>query len=192
MTLIDKAATLVDTTFSAMSHVFVRRRRPPILRKYKNSRRNLKVILRILAIAAVVFFCFIYGAAFGLFAPFLLSMFAIPIVVFGLIVVWALPNTLTAPVGTLECLFYAFFVSLVAWPDYLAIAIPGLPWITLLRLTCFPLVVVLLVCVSVSEDFRRKTWQAVEFGTAHMAAARHLRGDSVPLDLTVCRQGHLD
>lgn len=40
------------------------------------------------------------------------------------------------------------------WPGYLAIALPGLPWITSLRLVGFPMAGVLLVCLSVSERFR--------------------------------------
>ncbi|HEX4182361.1 MAG TPA: O-antigen ligase family protein, partial [Caulobacteraceae bacterium] len=40
-------------------------------------------------------------------------------------------------------------------PNYLAIALPGLPWITLVRLFAFPATAVLLVCISISGSFRK-------------------------------------
>ena len=53
-------------------------------------------------------------------------------------------------------LFFAFFIGLIAWPNYLAISLPGLPWISIIRLTAFPLTLIFLYCVSVSHEFREK------------------------------------
>jgi hypothetical protein len=100
-------------------------------------------------------FCFFYGAAYSLFAPYNVLAFFVPPVVLTLLVIWVLPD-LEPPVRTLEWLFFAFFVANVTWPDYLAIALPGLPWITLARLTCYPLDMILLVCLSTSSDFRNQ------------------------------------
>ena len=103
----------------------------------------------------IVAFCFILGFAYSLLAPALLPVFAAPIAVLALLVIWVLPDSTKPPVRMLEWLFFAFFVVLVLWPDYLAIALPGLPWITLQRLTVFPMVFLLLLCVSTSAQFRR-------------------------------------
>jgi hypothetical protein len=62
-----------------------------------------------------------------------------------------------APVKTLNFFFFAFFIGLFAWPNYMAISLPGLPWISIIRLTVFPMTLTLLYCASVSEDFREKT-----------------------------------
>ena len=83
-------------------------------------------------------FCFFYGAAYSIFAPYYVIAFFIPPAVLTLLVIWVLPD-LEPPVRTMEWLFFAFFVALVTWPDYLAVALPGLPWITIARLTCYPL-----------------------------------------------------
>jgi hypothetical protein len=76
--------------------------------------------------------------------------------VLGLVTVWALPDAGTAPTGLLEGLFFTFVCALILWPNYLAVALPGLPWITVLRLTGLPLVVALLTSLSVSPEFRSR------------------------------------
>jgi hypothetical protein len=100
-------------------------------------------------------FCLFYGFAFAFLAPFVLLFFAIPLAVLVGLVIWALPELPRPPVKTLEHLFFAFALSLALWPNYLALALPGLPWITLQRLTSYPMAAVFLVCISVSRDFRR-------------------------------------
>jgi hypothetical protein len=81
--------------------------------------------------------------------------FALPLGVLAMLVVWALPSGDYAPTNALQPLYIAFFAALFVWPNYLAIALPGLPWITLLRLTGFPLLFTLLICLSVSAQFRK-------------------------------------
>ncbi len=112
-------------------------------------------------LGALCVVCFLlYGFFFAFFAPFFLPLFAVPIGVLALLVVWQLPQFRRPPARTLEVLFYAFIASLIAWPNYLAIALPGLPWITLIRLTGFPLALVFVVCLSVSRDFRSDLYQS--------------------------------
>ncbi len=118
--------------------------------------RGWRRYARWLAMAAFTFFCFVYGFGFALTAPYLIVPFATPIAILAIIAIWALPGMRAAPERTVEALFFAYFVVLIVWPNYLAIALPGLPWLTLMRLTGIPMVVLLLVCVSVSQDFRTK------------------------------------
>src|SRR3546814_123436 len=49
----------------------------------------------------------------------------------------------------------AFLIALPLWPNYLAIALPGMPWITLLRIIGAPMILLLLIALSVSAEFRR-------------------------------------
>jgi hypothetical protein len=109
---------------------------------------------RILGLSGLMLFCLIYGFFFSVFVPTYFAFFTFPVLILALLVIWALPDANWAPTRALEWLFYATFISLIVWPDYLAIALPGLPWITLLRLTSFPLLLVLLICLSISADFR--------------------------------------
>ncbi len=120
----------------------------PKRRWYRPSRSWVLVPLLLL-------FCLIYGFAFALLAPFILVPFAVPIVFLLLLIIWAMPDA-AAPVATLNFFFFAFFIGLLVWPNYLSISLPGLPWISIIRLTVFPMTLVLLYCVSVSRDFREK------------------------------------
>jgi hypothetical protein len=128
--------------------------RAPILEPYTPPPRSW--IRRALAFSALMLFCFIYGFFFSVVAPFYFVLLVSPLIFIAFLVIWVLPDTIRAPVRTLQWLFYAMFISLAVWPNYLAIALPGLPWITMIRLTSFPLFLTLLVCISVSSEFRRQ------------------------------------
>jgi len=98
---------------------------------------------------------------FAFFAPFSLAAFVIPPAVLDLLVIWALPQVRTAPTKPIYGLLLAFIVGLIAWPNYLALALPRLPWITVARLTGVPLVLLLLICLSVSKEFRSTIGRAL-------------------------------
>jgi hypothetical protein len=102
----------------------------------------------------LLLFCLIYGFAFAVLAPFIVTPFAIPILLLLLLIIWAMPDA-TAPVRTMSFFFFAFFIGLIVWPNYISIALPGLPWISVKRLTVFPLTLLLLYSISVSHDFRK-------------------------------------
>lgn len=136
---------------------------PPVLPPYSTDfdGRNLRR-RRFWIYAGVVAFCVIYGFAFALFAPFLILFFAVPLVILALVAIWALPDRRTAPTRSLEALLFAFVVCLVVWPNYIALAPPGLPWITMVRLTGFPLAVALLICTSTSAAFRTQVGETLK------------------------------
>ena len=113
-------------------------------------------LVRLAILIVVSGFCFFYGSAFALFAPALMLPLVAPLPLLTLVAIWALPETRTAPTRTLTILTFAFFACLVMWPNYIAFAPKGLPWITMARLTGFPLFLVLLICTSVSAEFRTR------------------------------------
>src|SRR4030095_6763983 len=47
-----------------------------------------------------------------------------------------------------------FFLTLIAWPTYLAVALPGLPWISFIRIFGITLAIVLLISISNSRRVR--------------------------------------
>ena len=98
---------------------------------------------------------FIYGFIYALFGTFLFLQLAVPLLLLAMLAIWLLPDTNRAPVRLLDKLLIAFLIALLCWPDYLALALPGLPWITAIRLTAVPLAIIMLLCVSLSPDFRR-------------------------------------
>ena len=104
--------------------------------------------------AAAVGFCLLYGMGVTGLAPQLAAALAAPPLLLGLVVIWALPDTDASVDWAPTALLFVFVAALVLWPPYLAFVPPGMPWITLVRLTAFPLALTLLVCVSISPSFR--------------------------------------
>ena len=96
----------------------------------------------------------LYTLAFQIIGRFIPLYFMIPVAVLILLIIWALPETGRAPTVLLTRLFHACLIGFLFWPDYLAIALPSLPWITVLRMTALPLTFVFLIALSVSRDFR--------------------------------------
>jgi hypothetical protein len=111
-------------------------------------------IVRGAILVSTCVFCLLYGFFFSFFTPFLIMPFVVPVVALAGTTIWALPDLRRAPTGTMMVLFWAYLVMLLIWPNYIAIAPPGLPWITMIRLTGIPLTLVLLICVSISPTFR--------------------------------------
>lgn len=134
---------------------------PPAIRLYGPVSETLRRrITRVLIGLILSGFCLVYGFFFALMAPYLIVWFVIPILILLALAIWALPNVISAPARSMEVLFFAFFMALIMWPNYLAISLPGLPWITMIRLTGFPMAFCLLICVSVSQRFREETADA--------------------------------
>lgn len=104
-------------------------------------------------IGALILAMGLYGALFALLAPDGLAYLVLPLIILMGLAVWALPDSRFAPTRLLERLFFAFLIGLLCWPDYLAIALPGLPWFTVIRLIAVPLLITLLICTT-SKAFR--------------------------------------
>jgi hypothetical protein len=119
------------------------------------SQKRIALAWRILLVLGFAFFCFLYGAAFALLAPYLVVPLVALLVPLALLVIWALPNVRRPPLQLLQGLFYASLITMVMWPNYLAIALPFMPWITVQRLVGVPFAILLLICLSVSLEFRR-------------------------------------
>ena len=139
------------------------RMRPFVLKPY--SREAPLMWQRVLAWVGapiLVLTCLVYGFFYALTTPYLIPQFAAPVLILAAVTIWALPDLRTAPTRSMEFLFFAFLYLDILWPGYLAIVLPGLPWITPIRLAGFPLTLLLLVCVSVSKDFRAQTAQTIK------------------------------
>lgn len=137
---------------SSMAAAQGRRYSGPTLAAYHQvgwrSRRRF-LLLGLLALVS-----FVYGAIFALTQTYFLMQMSVPFVVLALLIIWSLPQTGQAPERLLESLFAAFLIALLCWPDYLAVAIPGLPWFTAIRIVAVPLAVVFLISLSQSPSFR--------------------------------------
>jgi hypothetical protein len=126
----------------------------PLLGNYRRPAIGTKtqwLLIALLGVAALP-----YGYFFASLAPHVVMPFMAAPAVLMLLLIWALPAGDYAPTRAVGGFFWAFFVSLIVWPNYLAIALPGLPWLTVARLTGGPLVACVLICVSVSKPFRQE------------------------------------
>lgn len=94
-----------------------------------------------------------FGGLGGKLAPFIA-----PLALLAGLIFWTLPELRRPPVVLLDRLFAVFLFALLIWPDYLALTLPGLPWITAIRLVGFPLAFTLLLCAFGSSAFRARLY----------------------------------
>lgn len=132
-----------------------------VLAPYRRVNSLKGVVWRAAAIPITVFGCLLYGFFFGLTAPWLTLPFLLPIVLLAALVIWALPDQRTAPTAPIEYLLPAFYVCMILFPEYLAITLPGLPWITMMRIIGLPIAGLFLVSLSVSKEFRKLVGESV-------------------------------
>lgn len=99
-------------------------------------------------------FAFIWGGLYALLPPAFITTLLLPLVPLVFLVIWALPDTNTPNLKVMERFFWAALIGLLIWPNYLAFAYPGLPWITLIRAITVPMALVFLINLSIGRDFR--------------------------------------
>jgi O-antigen ligase len=126
--------------------------------------RQWDFLRRSIVIALIVFVGLIYGFLIAIFPLFLYTYLALPISFIALTVIWALPETGHVPDYLITRLFFAVFLTVCLWPNYLAFVVPGLPWMTMIRIWSFPLVLVTLLGLSTAAEFRAK--MSVWFSTS--------------------------
>jgi hypothetical protein len=129
--------------------------RQPVLPNYRTPRTRLETVLKK---GSFYLFCIFiglfYGLAFTVLPPQIAIYLGGPVLLLALLIIWVLPDVGRGPVGLLSKLFFTYLVVLILWPNYLALQLPGLPWISFRRLVMFPMALILLICLSVSQRFR--------------------------------------
>lgn len=125
---------------------------PEVLASYTKAgwlSRHRKLVLTVMF--AVLFF---YCALFLLIGRFLIVQFTAPLAILAVLIIWALPERDRIPDKMLTRFFIAFMIAMMIWPNYLALDVGPLPWITASRLIGVPMVLLLLICLSQSAEFR--------------------------------------
>lgn len=141
---------------------FVTAPAPPVISPFRAPVAPHRALVRkFWFFAACIFIGMIYGFTYTAFPPSFLVILALPILILALVVVWALPDQKTAPTRLLTGLVFALLVLVVMWPNYLALSLPGLPWISVRRLFSPLVTFVLLICISVSAKFRAEIGYAL-------------------------------
>ena len=96
----------------------------------------------------------LHGLIFGVTSTYFLVELLIPVVIVSFIAIGLLPENGVAFERTIAFLFFSFITVLAVWPDYLALSLPGLPWLTAIRLIGIPLSLIFLISLSQSGAYR--------------------------------------
>ena len=128
------------------------RRSSPVLGGYQRSRfwGKYTPLLALLYIGVLI----LAALAVVYMGPGALMGMSIPLVALALLIIWAFPDSKNPPLNWVNGLLFAFIVVLAIWPDYLAFDLPGLPWLTAIRIVAVPLAIAFLLSLSVSSNFR--------------------------------------
>lgn len=121
---------------------------PLVLKPFSTQTPLAWRITQWVAVILLGIICVVYGFYYAATTPFMLKEFMAPFAPLACLVVWALPASKAKPTPALERLFWAFLAATMLWPNYLAIALPGLPRISAVRLVGLPMAIVLLVRLS--------------------------------------------
>ncbi len=153
---------------------FVRDTGTPVLVPYRLQRPPLERGVRyLLFFSVLILLGLIYGFYSAVLPRFFWLYMSMPIIALALLLIWSLPDRATAPTVAMERFFWGFWISMIVWPNYLAIALPGLPWITVNRLFGGPMLLLLLIVISTSPAFRAEARKPLD---ANPAVVRMLIG----------------
>lgn len=120
------------------------------------------------ALRKALFFatCIFLGLFYGFWGTVLPTAFIIiliiPFIILSLLLLWLLPDGVQAPDRELWRLFLFFTGVTFLWPNYLAIALPGLPWLSMRRIFGLAMGTVFLVSLASSRRMREEIITAMQ------------------------------
>ena len=110
-------------------------------------RRAAVIVARIVAAAA-------YGFAAVALPPNLLPVLIAPVALCLLLALWLMPDRGTFPLGIIERAYPVLLITMIIWPVYIAVVLPGLPWLTPTRMALFAVSFFFLYSVATSGMLR--------------------------------------
>ena len=109
---------------------------------------------RPLLLLVIFLYAALTGAAVAILPPQLQVMLGIPLVIAVGFILWLLPDIDRMPVALLTTLFVSYLAANAMWPAYIAMALPGLPWISPPRLIVAALLLLGLSTFATSPTMR--------------------------------------
>ena len=109
---------------------------------------------RVVVLAAQVAAAAAYGLAAVALPPNLLPVLIAPVAVCLLLALWLMPDRGYFPLTIIERASSVLLVLMVVWPVYIAVVLPGLPWLTPTRMALFVVTFFFLYSVSTSGLLR--------------------------------------
>jgi O-Antigen ligase len=124
-----------------------------ILKPYER-RKDPGLFGRVLRAAGLIFVAAFYGLLCSVLPPQALIVPLFPILVMVALILWMLPDIGGIRSDTMAQLMIWFAALHVAWPFYVAVNLPGVPWVTPTRLALGVMTLVFVFNLSTSSAFR--------------------------------------
>ena len=109
---------------------------------------------RLVFVSMLVFAAILYGLVAVVMPIQMLAVMLTPILITVGIILWMLPDVGGIQDRRMQSLLLAFLAFSIAWPNYVAFNLPGLPWITPTRIALFWLVAVFALNFATSRELR--------------------------------------
>ena len=120
---------------------------------YRRGRAGRRV--RPFASLLLLGWCGLTGAAVAMLPPQVYVMLALPVFVGIGVILWLLPDVGGVAEPAMATLFVSFIVANCLWPNYIALDLPGLPWINPPRIVTFALLALAVYGYASSSRMRR-------------------------------------
>ena len=118
------------------------------------TRRHSGPVSRVLFLSMLVSTSVVYGLMAVVLPLQMLALMLTPFFFLTAILLWMLPDIGGMQVARMQSLLVVFLAFSIAWPNYLAFNLPGLPWVTPTRIALFWLVAVFVLNFSTSRELR--------------------------------------
>ncbi len=79
----------------------------------------------------------------------------------GLALLWVMPDFRIAPITKTRFFFFLMLIVFLCIPNYYTVQVSGLPWISLRRISLFPLIMIFLFALAMSSYVRRDVVSAI-------------------------------
>lgn len=120
-----------------------------------------RVMRKNMFFATCMFLGVFYGFWGTVLPPAFIILLIIPFIILALLLLWLLPDGAQAPDKALARLFMWFTGVTFLWPNYVAIALPGLPWLSMRRIFGLVMGTVFLIALASSRRMREEIVDAM-------------------------------
>jgi hypothetical protein len=124
-----------------------------ILKPYER-RQSPGPVMRAVLGSGLVLFAAFYGLLCTILPVQLMIIPGLPILILIGMSLWLLPDIGGLPIERVHTLLIWFLALNILWPGYVAIAAPGLPWVTPTRGVLFALLLVVVFNLATSQELR--------------------------------------
>lgn len=126
-----------------------------VLKPYER-RREPGPFRRFMFFAAIIGLAAFYGLLASVLPMQLLFIPLVPILILVALILWMMPDVGGLQIERMQTLMWWFIGLGILWPNYVAFDLPGLPWITPVRIVVFSLLAIVLFSLATSGEFRGK------------------------------------